>query len=149
MSSSLPRPLGSRGRLITALTVLSLVVGAPAVTADPVAPDGQAGPDGTDPLPADVTSLGEHGDHFAEGADAHGGSYVLEVDPSGDTSLTQAASDEVPVEPLAWEGPAPDPADIPAEWLVPTPAEEIAPSTPDEPMTADTGYLAQFGAGAQ
>lgn len=143
MPSSPPRPLGSRGRLVAALTVASLLLAAPSALADPAAPDALAGPEGTDPLPQGVVSQGEHGDHFDEGVAPEGEAFVLKVDATGKTALTSA--DEVPVEPMAWEGPAPDPADIPEEWLRPTPAEEIEPSTPEELMSADTGYLAQFG----
>lgn len=138
----------SRRTLVTAVTsalVASLVSAAPGALADPLDPADLAGDDHGH----DHQSLGDYGDTFAEGTH-----YLEAVQRPADPFVVgpEDGASAGPVlaadEPLAWVGSPPDPADIPAEWLVERPAEEITPSTPEELMSADTGYLAQFGTDA-
>ncbi|MGB3859604.1 MAG: cell wall-binding repeat-containing protein [Ornithinimicrobium sp.] len=106
--------------LVIAGLAASLTLVAPAVTAgaDPVAPPGD--------------------EHFHEEDHQGSGDQYVEEDPDSEVA-------DVPAEPYALEGLAPDPADLPTTWLKETPAEEITPSTvesltlPKDKLTADAG----------
>ncbi|MGB3764884.1 MAG: cell wall-binding repeat-containing protein [Ornithinimicrobium sp.] len=109
----------ARTLLIAGLTA-SLTVLAPAMTAgaDPVGP------------PVD--------EHFHEEDGGGSGDPYVEEAPDSEVA-------DVPAEPYALEGLAPDPADLPTKWLQETPAEEITPSSaesltlPKDKLTADAG----------
>ncbi|MGB3827862.1 MAG: cell wall-binding repeat-containing protein, partial [Ornithinimicrobium sp.] len=119
MNPSLLRISCAKTLLISGLAA-SLTLFAPALNAvaDPVAP------------PVDETFDEEDGD-------VSGDPFVEDGE---DATITQS-----PSEPLALEGLAPDPADLPQEWLQETAAEQIEPSTaaaltlPKDRLTATSG----------
>lgn len=133
--------------MLTGTLVAALVVISPGAMADPLDPEDLHGTHEHEDH--DHEPLGEYGDVFAEGSlyseavQRPADPFVVDPDDGGSTGPLAPAE-----EPLAWVGSPPDPADIPAEWLVERPAEDITPSTTEELMSADTGYLAQFGTDA-
>lgn len=139
-----------RKGLVVSVSILALVMGMPVASADPIPDD--TGPDGGtatedhgahtdhedhDHSPGAAAELQTLGDAFAEG-------LVLPPDPFTVPEDQEPSGDSVrvtPEEPLVWPGSAPDPEDIPVEWLAEQPAEEITPSTTEELMNATDGYL--------
>lgn len=142
------RPL--RKGLVVSVSTLALVMGVPVASADPIPED--TGPDGgevteehevhTDHEDHDhshgtAAGLQTLGDAFAEG-------LVLPQDPFTVPDDAPASGEFVrvtPEEPLVWAGPAPDPQDVPTEWLVEQPSTPITPSTTEELMSAEDGYI--------
>ncbi|MCK0113505.1 cell wall-binding repeat-containing protein [Ornithinimicrobium sp. F0845] len=88
------------------------------------------------------------GDPFAEG-------LVVPADPFvvPDDAAERGVAQTMPESPMDWVGLPPDPADLPAEWLTEQPAVDIEPSTTEELMAAEDGYVgggfAAAGGGAE
>ena len=101
--------------LVIAGLAASLTVLAPAV------------PAGADPVGPPVD------EHFHEEDGGGSGDPYVEETPDSEVA-------DVPTEPYALEGLAPDPADLPRTWLKETPAEEITPSSA-ESLTLPEGKI--------
>ncbi|HLS46231.1 MAG TPA: cell wall-binding repeat-containing protein [Ornithinicoccus sp.] len=150
------RPL--RKGLVASVSALALVAAVPVASADPV-PEPDAG------SPGDSTGPGVHaadhdhdateraalqslGDPFAEALTVSSDPFVVPDDTGSGESVRT-----FPESPMDWVGAPPDPADLPQEWLVEQPAIEITPSTPQQLMSADDGYIrggfADLGEGTQ
>lgn len=135
------RPRSPRHLLTASVTSLALLVSVPAVQADPI-PDPEADP-GVE-LHEDEHSHDEDsqdtlqglGDPFAEGLVLPGDPYVV-----ADGEEAGIGVRAVPESPMDWIGSPPDPDQMPAEWLTEQPAIEIEPSTAEELMSAQDGYL--------
>ncbi|QDO87122.1 hypothetical protein FNH13_01265 [Ornithinimicrobium ciconiae] len=76
------------------------------------------------------------GDPFAEGLVVPADPYVVPEEESGGNSV-----ETFPESPMDWIGAPPDPADLPVEWLTEQPAVEIEPSSTEQLMDAEDGYL--------
>lgn len=136
------RQRSTRQLLPASVAALALLMTAPAAVADPLpdpendARDVELHTEGHTHDGAEQEALQSLGDPFAEG-------LLLREDPYVVTEEADAGDgvQVMPEHPMDWIGAPPDPDEIPAEWLVEQPAEEIVPSTGEELMSAGDGYL--------
>lgn len=135
------RPRHPRHTLAASVSTLALIMAAPVALADPVPePDAasqtaELHAEGHGHSAEEQLALQGLGDPFAEG-------LVVPADPFEVPDDEDGARVEVfPEFPMDWVGAAPDPADIPQEWLTEQPAVEVEPSTVEELMNADDGYI--------
>lgn len=134
-----------RTALTASACALALVVTAPTALADPVpAPDATA----AGSAEADLHEA-DHG-HDATGrarlqglGDPFAEALVVPDDPYTvpDDAADRAAVQPLPEHPMEWVGLPPDVEDLPREWLTEQPAVDIEPSTSQELMAAEDGYL--------
>ena len=143
-----------RQGLVVVVSAIALVAAVPIASADPV-PDATAMTDADPPLVhaddnahshADLVGLQRLGDPFAEGLLLPVDPFVVPEQPDSENLVHG-----IPQSPMDWQGAPPDPDQIPREWLVEQPATQVVPSTAQELMSAQDGYLgggfADLGAG--
>lgn len=131
-----------RHLLAASVSALALVLSAPLAVADPVPDPAADGATGADVHAEDhdhdhheLLTLQQLGDPFAEG-------LVVPADPYEVPDVPERTMVEtMPNSPMDWVGLPPDPGDMPEEWLTEHPAVEIEPSTPEQLMTAEDGYI--------